>query len=31
MTNEGMDALEGAFDRQGRIWNGITKDSFEKI
>ena len=30
MTQEGMASLEGAFERQNRVWNGITKDSFRK-
>ena len=30
MTKEGVEALEDAFERQNRVWFGITKESFKK-
>jgi len=30
ITREGRGALESAFKRQNRIWNGITKESFRR-
>lgn len=29
LTKKGLAALEIAFDRQRKIWNGITKESFK--
>ena len=29
-TKEGMEALENAFERQNRVWYGISRDSFKK-
>jgi DNA-binding PadR family transcriptional regulator len=30
ITKEGIEALELAYERQGKVWFGITKDSFKK-
>jgi len=30
LTKEGMAALEKAFERQSRVWGGITKESLKK-
>ena len=30
MTQDGRDALEEAFERQNRVWDGITKQSLKK-
>jgi len=30
ITKEGMEALENAYERQNRVWYGITQESFRK-
>ena len=30
ITNEGIEALETAYERQGRVWFGITKETFKQ-
>jgi DNA-binding PadR family transcriptional regulator len=30
MTDDGKEALERAFDRQQRVWDGITKEALSK-
>jgi PadR family transcriptional regulator PadR len=30
ITEEGMKALENAYERQNRLWQGITKESFNQ-
>ena len=30
ITKEGMEALENAYERQNRVWYGITQETFRK-